>query len=432
VARIVLNPFGSLGDVHPYLALAIGLRERGHQPIIATAESYRSKMESEGIGFSPVRPDVGELLENPELLRKIWHPRWGSEYLLREYVLPQIERGYEDLLGACQGADLVLTHCIGYAGPIAAEVLKLPWISVALQPAVFVSAYDPPVLAPAPFLRHLSRFGRFPLAAVLAIGKRRVRAWGEPIARLRRRAGLPASKADPILAGQFSRFGTLALFSRYFAQPQPDWPPKVCVTGFVFYDREMPGEAMEPELAQFLEQGPPPIVFTLGSSAVLQAGTFYEESLAAALDLGVRAVLLVGRVEHQQLSRGLPPSIYVTKYAPYSELLPKAAAVVHQGGIGTTAQALRAGHPMLVVPWAHDQPDNAERTRKLGLARVIPRSRYSRKRGARELQLLLDRQDYGTRAREIAEKVAAEDGVAAACEEVEALLGKNRVSAVFR
>jgi UDP:flavonoid glycosyltransferase YjiC (YdhE family) len=140
----------------------------------------------------------------------------------------------------------------------------------------------------------------------------------------------------------------------------------------------------------------------------------------------------VGRFAREQFYRDLPASIHVTAYAPYSELLPKAAATVHQGGIGTTAQALRAGRPMLIVPWAHDQPDNAERARKLGLARVIPRSRYSRNRAARELKLLLDAKDYRVRAAQLAKKIASEDGVATACDAVEAVLGKNRVTAVFR
>ncbi len=425
MARIVLNTFGSLGDVHPYLAIAIGLRDRGHSPVVATSEYYRSKVEAEGIGFSPVRPDVGELSDNIELLKKIWHPRLGTEYLMREYILPRIEQSYEDLLAACQGADLVLTHSAGFAGPIAAETLKLPWISIALQPTVFFSVHDPPVLAPAPFVRHLYRFGRLPFAAMLALGKWRMRSWMEPITLLRKRAGLPLAKANPILAGQFSPFGTVAVFSRYFAQPQPDWPTNVSVTGFVFYDRETPDKSMDQGLAQFLGDGPPPVVFTLGSSAVTQPGSFFEESAAAARDLGVRAVLLMGKLDHGQVSRELPSSVYVTDYAPYSELLPRAAVTVHQGGIGTTAQALRAGQPMLVVPWAHDQPDNAERARKLGVARVVVRSRYSRSRAARELRRLLGDTDYKTRAKELGQRIAAEDGVNGCCDALEKFISSS-------
>jgi rhamnosyltransferase subunit B len=152
LARIVLNTFGSLGDLHPYLAIAMELRRRGHTAIIATSEVYRSKVEAENVGFAPVRPDIGELLEDAVLMEKILHPRRGSEYLLRDYLLPRIENAYEDLDIACAGADLLVTHVAGYAGPIVAERRGLPWISIALQPAIFFSAYDPSVLAPAPWL----------------------------------------------------------------------------------------------------------------------------------------------------------------------------------------------------------------------------------------------------------------------------------------
>lgn len=435
MARVVLHTFGSLGDLHPYLAVAIGLRRRGHRAVVAGSEIYRAKVQSEDVDFATIRPDVGELLSNEQLLRRIWHPRFGTEYLIREYILPRLEESFEDLMAACEDADLLLTHTAGYAGPIVAEALELPWISVALQPTVFFSAYDPPVLAPAPWLHHLNALGRGPFKAVMAAARLRLTGWAEPIEQLRLRAGLARSKANPMLEGQFSPFGTLALFSKHFAQPQPDWPANVTVTGFPFYDRLGPAiapgvpecAAAANELARFLEAGPPPIVFTLGSSAVTQAGTFYRESLEAARRLGMRAVLLIGSKSSERFAHDPPETIHVASYAPYSELLPKAAATVHQGGIGTTAQALRSGRPMLVVPWAHDQPDNAECARRLGVSRTIPRSRYTGERTARELEHLLSDPAYSRRAAEIGAKIAAEDGITAACGALEMILVNNAV-----
>jgi rhamnosyltransferase subunit B len=373
VARIVLNTFGSFGDLHPYLAVAIGLRQRGHDAIVATSEVYRSKVEGEGVGFHPVRPDVGELSGNDEFIRKLWHPRLGTEYLLREYILPQVDHAYEDLRQACEDADLLLTHAVGYAGPIVAEVLNLPWLSIALQPAVFLSAYDPPVLAPAPWLRSLRLIGPRAVEAVFSLGRRMALKWTEPIAALRQRLGLPQANLNPIFEGQFSPMGTVALFSAEFAPPQPDWPADVVCTGFPFYDRESSGSPMDPGLAEFLAIGPPPVVFTLGSSAVMAPGQFFEESMKAAHRLGVRAVLLVGA--QSMASASVSKTVYAARYAPFSELLPRASVVVHQGGIGTTAQTLRAGRPMLVVPWAHDQPDNAHRISRLGVGRRLNRRR---------------------------------------------------------
>ena len=106
-----------------------------------------------------MRPDVGLLTNDPRFARRLLHPRSGGRFLLRDYLIPQVEQSYEDLLEAAAGADLLLTHVVGFAGPIVAEVLKLPWIFVALQPAVLFSVHDPPVLAEAQWARHLYRFG---------------------------------------------------------------------------------------------------------------------------------------------------------------------------------------------------------------------------------------------------------------------------------
>jgi len=262
---------------------------------------------------------------------------------------------------------------------------------------------------------HLRRLGRWTSRLLLAIGKRQTRPWMAPVAALRARAGVPPG-GHPLFEGQFSPFGTLALCSRVIAPPQPDWPPRTQVTGFVFYNRAIP---MPPELDAFLAAGPPPIVFTLGSSAVGLPGAFFRESAFAAASLGRRAVLLVGRHPENQPREPLPAGVIAVEAAPHDALFPRAAAVVHPGGIGTTGQALRAGHPMLVVPHAHDQPDNAFRVKALGVARVIAPERYRAARVARELRALAGDPSYAERARSIGARVREEDGAAAACAALE-------------
>ena len=423
MARIVLNTFGSFGDLHPYLAIGIELRRRGHSVLIATSEVYRAKIEAEDVAFAPVRPDVAELLERPDLLEKLWNPTHGTEYLIRDYLMPQVDQSYEDLLNACARADLLITHFAAYAGPTVAEVLNLPWLSVALQPSIFLSVDDPPVLPPL-WLKHLYHLGRSVTAAIFALGKLRVKSWAKPLLELRQKLGLSAS-ANPVFDAQYSPFGSLALFSRHFARPQRDWPPNVKMCGFVFYDRRGEGfgsTGAADDLMRFLDNGPAPIVFTLGSSAVMHPGAFYRESLAAARHLGMRAVLLVGANGRDTLPREIPPTVFVTEYAPYSELLPRAALTVHHGGIGTTAQALRAGKPMIVVPWSHDQPDNASRLGKLGVSRTISRSRYTAQIVESEIGRLL--QDSGVRhgAAQLGAYIAAENGLQTACDAIEAAL----------
>lgn len=418
MARIVLNTFGSFGDLHPYLAVALELNQRGHTPVIATSEVYRAKVEALGLSFAPVRPDVGELITDQKFLEKLWHPRSGTRYLVREYLLPSVDASYEDLLEICRGADLLLTHAIAYAGPLVAEKLRLRWLSVALQPLLFLSAQDQPALPPLPFLHRLKP-GPAVYRALFAFSRRLSAPWGKPIHDLRRRAGLPPFTGSVFFDATFSPYGTLACFSKHFAQPQPDWPRNVTVCGFPFFDRLGPEDCDLGSLHDFLNNGEPPLLFTLGSSAILQAGSFYHESLHAVQNSKWRAVLLVGKDRAKALPSSIPPNVHVAAYASYSEIMPRCAAIIHQGGIGTTAQALRSGRPMIVVPWSHDQPDNARLAERLGAGRIIPRSRYTAERIVRELTALLADPKYAAQAERIGTAIASEDAAAAACDAIE-------------
>jgi UDP:flavonoid glycosyltransferase YjiC (YdhE family) len=177
---------------------------------------------------------------------------------------------------------------------------------------------------------------------------------------------------------------------------------------------------MNPGLEAFLEAGEAPIVFTLGSAAVFDPGAFFDESVKAALKLQRRAVLLVGpQPDRVPTAPLVDDAIGVFDCAPFSKLFPRAAAVVHQGGSGTTGQALRAGRPMLIVPFAHDQPDNALRAKKLGVSATIRRSQYAAATAADALRDLLGNPAAAARAGDIARIVAAENGSAVAADALE-------------
>ncbi len=418
--RIVFTTFGSLGDVHPYIAIALGLQARGHDTVIATSGFYRQKIESLGIGFRALRPDLPEPALAPELMRRIMNRHTGSECVIREIMMPALRDSYEDTLAAVEGADLVVSHVLTFTTRLVAEKKGIPWASTFLQPLGLFSAYDPPVMPQALYLSKLRFLGPVFHRLLFRCAKWSVRAWSEPWHSLRAELGLPPTSDSPLFEGQNSPYLVLAMFSKWFADKQPDWPAQSIVTGFPFHEQD--GEAAIPsELVCFLDAGPPPIIFTLGSSAVSDAGPFYDHSAAAARLLGRRAVLLVGK-DPRNRPASLPDGVAAFDYAPYAELFPRAVAIVHPGGVGTTAQAMRAGHPMLVMPYAHDQPDNAAHVVRLGIARTISRQRYDPARAAAELRHLLDNPDYSRRAAEIGELVRKENGVGAACDALEALL----------
>ena len=412
--RIVLATHGTLGDLHPYLTIALELRARGHQPLIATSEYHRQKIKATGLEFHPLRPDIS--FEDKQLHWLLIEPKRGLERVIREFILPSLRESYEDLTAAVAGADLLISQLLIFAAPLVAEKFGVRWVSTELQPGAFMSAYDPPVLAPLPALARLRGLGPTFHHSLFRFAKLIGRGWSEPVYQLRKELGLPPG-LDPLFEGRNSPHLILALFSRVLAEPQVDWPPNTCVTGFPFYDEN--DSSIPAEVLNFLDAGDPPIVFTLGSSVVWAAGNFYDESVAAAMKLGKRAVLLIGHDPLNKPSQPLPSHILAVNYAPYARVFPRAAIVVHQGGIGTTAQALRAGRPMIVVPCGGDQYDNAARIQRLGAGLTITQKRYNRDRALVGLREILEHPNYGERAEELGERIRAEDGVRGACEAIE-------------
>ncbi len=416
MARVALACWGSYGDLFPYLAIASALRDRGHTPVIASCPYYRELVEREGVTFAPLRPDVRP--DDRTLLRQVMDPRRGSEAIVKDLLAPAVRQSYDDIVAAAKGADVLVGHPVVFAVPLAAERLGLPWVSSVLAPTSFFSLHDFPALPAAPWLRHITRLGPWPGRALMALVRRTTRTWLTPVTAFRAELGLPPA-AHPLFEGQFSPHGNLALFSRAFAEPQRDWPARTHVTGFPFYNRAIP---MPPEVRAFLDSGDPPVVFTLGSAAVSAAGTFYEESARAVTALGCRAVMLVGRYSDNipaQVSAGT----LVIDSAPHDQLFPRAAVVVHQGGAGTTGQAMRSGRPQLAVPHAHDQADNAQRVATLGVARVVYPGRYHAPRVAHDLHALMTDGAMAARADGLARQVRAEHGADAAAAAILAVIG---------
>ncbi|HZR16083.1 MAG TPA: glycosyltransferase [Verrucomicrobiae bacterium] len=423
MSRVLFATIGSLGDLHPLIGIGLELQRRGHVVRFCTSETYRSRLESLGFGFDALRPDATPENEAVAgLVREIMDPKRGVELLLRRWILPELRATYDDLLKAVTGPpriDLLLSGELVYPAALIAEKTGVAWATCITTPMSFFSAHDPPILPPVPVLSSfLRRFGPGLNGALIRLVKFSTRHWGEPVQALRRELGL-ARGPNPIYEGKFSPSLVLAMFSAALAAPQPDWPPNTVITGFPFYDGPTDGPALPSSLEEFLRGDEPPIVFTLGSSAVLDPGSFYGESARAASLLRRRAVLLLGA---NPPPANLSDGVATAGYARFSELFPRSAAVVHQGGVGTTGQALRAGRPMLVMPFNFDQPDNAARVARLGAGQVIRRSEYRANRVAGQLQQILEATGYRECAQRISQTVRKENGAETACLAIERLL----------
>ncbi len=418
MARIVLATMGSLGDLHPFIALAIELKKRGHTPVVNTWEGYREKVEDLGLEFMPLRPNVDPT--DRELLRKTMDARTGPETVIKDLIFPALGDMYEDLATACEGAELLINGEIVYATASLVEKTNIKWISTSLAPLAMFSSEDPNVYPTAEWLDHLRPMPAFMHRALFNVMRLSLNSWYEPYKAFRRSLGL-SEDHDPIFDNKYSRLLHLAMFSKAIGRPQSDWYSPTLQTGFCFFDESESAE-LDADIDAFLDAGEPPIIFTLGSAAVMDARDFFDESAKAAKMLGRRALLLYGR--ENEPPKGLDENIAAYQYAPYSQVFPRAACVVHQAGVGTTAQVLRAGVPHLIMPYSHDQPDNAARCRRAGVAEIIGRDHYTANSAAKALKPILTDPKYRENAATLKRIVDSEHGTATACDAIEDILRK--------
>lgn len=419
MTRFLLTTLGSLGDLHPYIAVGRSLIARGQHVVLATSEEYRELIVGTGISFAPVRPGFAELGDYPSLVSKAFDIRRGPEFLIRELIMPHLRSAYADLWQASEGADFLVSHPLTYALPMVAEKRGLPWAATVLSPMSFVSSHDPPSIPSVAWLDCLRPLRPWLYRPVFALAKRLLRHWEQPVTELRCELGLPSLDRPVMFEGQFSPFANLALFDPQLASVQPDWPRPLTLCGAPLYDGEPPPRELLEDLNDFLAAGEEPLVFVLGSSAVWLAGEFWRDAITAAGILGKRAVLICG--SHQL--GPLPDGVRAFAYLPYSKVFPAAAAVIHQAGIGTLAQALRSGRPQLIVPVAFDQPDNARRAAMLGAARVLPFQKVTAEGLARELRLLLKMPHYRQKASEVAGQLSSTQGADRAADALIAAAG---------
>jgi rhamnosyltransferase subunit B len=214
MSKFVLAALGTYGDVNPYVAVALGLKERGHQVLVATSASHRQKVESEGLPFHALRPDLFHVMNSsPEIAARGNDLRTGTEYILKTLVLPVLRQTFDDLRDACAGADLMVIHSVLFAAPLVAEKLGLKWTSVILSPGIFLSAFDPPVLPPVAWFHASRHLGAWPHRMLFRWVDRVTRQWMRPVDELRKEVHLPFSPKNPVRDSMISPFGTLGWFS---------------------------------------------------------------------------------------------------------------------------------------------------------------------------------------------------------------------------
>ena len=361
--QFVVSALGSAGDVYPFIAISQALQVRGHPVQMIASPYFEARIRSAGIEFTPLGApgEFESLLHRPEL----WHPRRGVRFLLDE-LLQRLPEAFAVTAAVSQRPDTVLVgSSLSWGLRLVQEASGLPAATVHLSPICLPSATRPAVL---PGLGDLSWLPVWALRALQSAAERLlVDRWVAP--RLNRvRAGLGLAPVQRVLSRwMHSPDLVIGAWPDWFAPPQPDWPAQTQTCGFPLFHESSHsiGGRLDPVLEAFLCTGPAPIGITPGS-AMAHGSAFFAHAVDACASNGQRALLITPFRE--QLPATLPAGAMHVPYAPFSALLPRLAALMHHGGIGTSAQALAAGIPQLVVPFAHDQFDNAARLHRLGVA----------------------------------------------------------------
>jgi len=410
--QFTLATIGSAGDLFPFLWIGRALQARGHRVEFLGPEQHAPYAAAAGLHFHGLPADPA-VLDHPDL----WHATRGLA------VVWQATRPAMAQLPALVNALGTEQQHVLLAHPLALPEADLcraaqPSLKVAaafLAPSNLPTVHDPLLLGPWPVPRWVPHGARRWLWRALAAR------FIDPVAL----PGLNAARAAQGLAPIRNLIDyllqvpdlSLALFPDWFAMPQPDWPQPLHQAGFPLYDAG-PDAAPNAQLRAFLDTGPAPVVFTPGTGN-RQAKAYFDAAAQAVAALGLRAIFLTPHRE--QVPGALPSSICWQDYVSLTPLLPQVAALVHHGGIGTTAEALRAGTPQLVVPLAHDQFDNAARVMALGAGASLHASKVTPARMAAALRAVVGVEPVARSCAHVAARLSAPAPIDTLCERLEAL-----------
>lgn len=396
--RIVIATWGSLGDLHPYLAVAVEMKQRGHSVLVAANAPYAGKVEALGLEFAALGPEVPQGAGARRIIERAMHPWRGSQWLFQSFLDPYARRSFDELSTACRGADFLLAHAIVLAAPLVARRQNLKWAAGVLSPISFWSPHDAPT-CPLPFDGRTPSTGQGSSGALWSriskpLARSSTRSWFSHLDALRAEMGL-STRPHPLFDLMFSSW-TLALFTRQLGEPQPDWPLGTIQCGAPVLQQQLlqQQQVLAGEWLSWIGHGQPPIVWTLGSTAVHIARDFWRHAFHTGRQMfhlhGLRSLFLAGPSDYWRLPLPQREWGLATDYAPFEALFPRARIIVHQGGVGTTQGAMRSGVPQLIVPWAQDQPDNAARIVARGLGLSLRRSRFNAQTAVAALSRLAD------------------------------------------
>ncbi|GJD46770.1 O-mycaminosyltylonolide 6-deoxyallosyltransferase [Methylobacterium cerastii] len=410
--QIRLVAIGSHGDVLPILALSIELIRRGYDVALAAPVPFEALASRAGVPFHGL--GTQSAYDRSMADADLWHPIRGVSALFSQ-ISEVTEQIYNWLFREAAFHDtLVVASSLSLGARIAQDKLGLQVITLHVNPMLVESRFASPRLpglgfakmAPSRLRNWLGRGAERYVIGPAALPS---------LNALRARLGLPAVRRLRHWWNSPSK--VLLMFPDWFAPPQADWLPQAVQIGFPLVNPTGDAPALSSDLATFLAQGPAPLVFTYGT-AMRQGHRFFETAIAVCRCMKQRGILLGATGD--QIPSQLPDGLIHATYAPFSVLLPRSAALIHHGGIGTATEAFAAGIPQLIVPMAFDQFDVGERVGRLGLGTTLSQRRFTPQRAARCLTKLLTSTQVARCCRDVSKRMVREEGIVSACDAIEA------------
>ena len=411
----MVMPLGSSGDVHPFVGLALELKNRGHDVTLATNGYFAGLAKRFGLDFVEIGDEATfhSGIENPDL----WHPFRAFPYLYHNMIEPMIRPQYNAIaFEASKRKTVVLGNCLGFGALNAQDKLDVPLVSVHLQPVMLWSKNKPPKF-PGCFGPKWMQHFIYKMAQRLVINP----VVCPSLNAIRRELSL--EPVQHVMQWWHSKMQVLCLFPDWYCEAQPDWPGPNSQVDFPLWDERHSDQSRFPDdvdgkLEKFLQNGTPPIAFTPGSANIF-GNSFFQTAIDACQRIDRRGILLTRFPE--QVPTGLPDNIIHVPFAPLSLLLPRCAAFVHHGGIGSAAQAMAAGVPQLIRPQAHDQFDNASRIEEQGIGMFLKPNRFTPKRVADAMSEMLRSEQMNARCKMVATKFDRPRGIRQAVDKIESL-----------
>ena len=419
--KLTMATVGTRGDVQPFVVLGRALARHGFEVTIATHRDYESWIQREGMSFAPVGGSFKQLIESPE--GRAWIESADSFFryvkTTRRTFVPLLETWNRDMLAAAEDADAVAVHPFASIGAYVAEARNRPRVLLPLLPLAPSSRELEVVFAP-----RLPRVGPSRQWATEFVHRG---VWSLSLPghqRAREQLGLPPFRTkNPWNECLGPQFPVMNLWSEVLIPRPADYPPWCHIAGFMFDGPD--AYEPPPELAAFLEAGPPPVYVGFGSMTGRDPATLARIVIDAVGRLGVRALLATGW--GAMAAEELPDTVFPLGPVPHSWLFPRVAAVIHHGGAGTTAAGLRAGRPTLVTAFFGDQPFFGWRVHQVGAGpRPILRAALTRDRLVQGIEELLGEDRYRSRAAELGQRLQSERATERAAQWCERHLAGSR------